>query len=989
VETIIDQLKAVNSKSFLEEIKKPENVKILTLENYNNPTKWNDLEKFINLEQLQLKNCFIENSTFFPSISKINKLNLLRYDNECFFKASEEKIKISPLNIDKIILDFNYIEDVSLSLLTLKDQENNFINSFPNYPTAYQNIKVIELNNYDEFLKKVKNDDYDFEYADLYNGKDLFYNCDIYNLSRLKKLENIKFSSDKDNKISEIVLDKILNLPNHKKIKINNSLIKDIKDSYFKGQNLYLDYTYYPYDDNLYTDIKKHSFYNDCIEVHWPSQKYHGYKEKFKELLKQEINHVFVGPTFDFMWETYVDYEGTSVSDFEKEFFKIRGLKKITFEFPAKSTNLDDDALTFQNKDYNGSIMEEFISFINKGLKKNIEIEIDFKDIKSFNDINEIHDEYIQLFYLYINIQNDKKLKDKFKIKNLTIQQCEKYFEQLIFNKFKSIVVIDDQSNSKILKKFKDVDFLLNYSIDWGLEHLIINSGLVSYELSKIDAPEEEVFKDFLYEDDFWWKQFTSEENCNNPGKAKVFVKKSLLDNSKKIIFNNLETISFHYVGKQTIWSDTNDFGDKAFAIPKSINLTNIKNLRVSNSPYLSLPDLKIFENLETLEINNHLDENKENFKTLPSFKYLKNFSINMYYPTIKEEEKEPLKNLENSKNLESINIDGIHTTRYNFETDVERWSLSDVKLDKISSLKKLKQLKINGISLEDLKGLKNLDNIEKFELINPTVITKAMNSDEGTMDPPMTEENLLFIKNMNNLTELKLFLPRFSLEESNFNPKKLVSLINPNLKELNLMCGYEKDQIDRVHSIYEQCISKLTKLEKLRIDINCINPPELKYNDKIKDAHEKAKIKRNNKASNPLIIDFKKLVKMKNLREIDIDVDPYFGIKTANTIEIVNCETLKKINLDFDYQDVEIDLDELNLIFDKIATDRQKFLIKMNKNKTYKDKEDVVTSRYWLNEEDKEKYDLIEEQEEREIEINNKDLSDRIFDTFKKKDKK
>ena len=456
-------------------------------------------------------------------------------------------------------------------------------------------------------------------------------------------------------------------------------MIKDIKDSYFKGQNLYLDYTYYPYDDNLYTDIKKHSFYNDCIEVHWPSQKYNGYKDKFKELLKQEINQVFVGPTFDFMWETYVDYEGTSVSDFEKEFFKIRGLKKITFEFPAKSTNLDDDALTFQNKDYNGSIMEEFISFINKGLQKNIEVEIDFKDIKTFSDIKEIHDEYVQLFYLYINTQSDKKLKDKFKIKNVTVQQCEKYFEQLIFNKFKSIVVIDDQSNSKILKKFKDVDFLLNYSIDWGLENLIINSGLVSYELSKIDAPEEEVFKDFLYEDDFWWRQFGSEENLNNPGKAKVFVKKSLLDNSKKIIFNNLETISFHYVGKQTIWSDTNDFGDKTFTIPKSINLTNIKNLRISSSPYLSLPDLKVFENLETLEINNHLDENKESYKTLPNFKYLKNFSIDMYYPTIKEEHKEPLKNLENSKNLESINIDGIYATCYNFETDGERWSLSDV----------------------------------------------------------------------------------------------------------------------------------------------------------------------------------------------------------------------------------------------------------------------------------------------------------------------
>ena len=48
-----------------------------------------------------------------------------------------------------------------------------------------------------------------------------------------------------------------------------------------------------------------------------------------------------------------------------------------------------------------------------------------------------------------------------------------------------------------------------------------------------------------------------------------------------------------------------------------------------------------------------------------------------------------------------------------------------------------------------------------------------------------------------------------------------------------------------------------------------------------------------------------------------------------------------------------------------------------------------MVISRYYLNEEDKEKYDLIEEQNEREIEINNRDLSDIIFDTFKKKDKK
>ena len=48
---------------------------------------------------------------------------------------------------------------------------------------------------------------------------------------------------------------------------------------------------------------------------------------------------------------------------------------------------------------------------IHQILKKDIEIEIDFKDIKKASDINETHDEFVQLFYLFINIQDDEKLK--------------------------------------------------------------------------------------------------------------------------------------------------------------------------------------------------------------------------------------------------------------------------------------------------------------------------------------------------------------------------------------------------------------------------------------------------------------------------------------------------------------------------------------------------------------------------------------------------
>ena len=68
METIVDQLDTVNSNSFLNEIKNPENITDLIIKNYNKDTEWSYLDKFINLEKLQLNNCLIENKSFFLSI---------------------------------------------------------------------------------------------------------------------------------------------------------------------------------------------------------------------------------------------------------------------------------------------------------------------------------------------------------------------------------------------------------------------------------------------------------------------------------------------------------------------------------------------------------------------------------------------------------------------------------------------------------------------------------------------------------------------------------------------------------------------------------------------------------------------------------------------------------------------------------------------------------------------------------------------------------
>ncbi|MDA9617132.1 hypothetical protein N9S11_00095 [Candidatus Pelagibacter sp.] len=977
METIVDQLDAVNSNSFLKEIKNPENIKDLIIKNYNKDTEWSDLDKFINLEKLQLNNCLIENNSFFLSISKIKKLKIFKYDYECYFKSSEEKTKINLLSINKIILDFKSSEETNLSLLSLTDNQNNFINSFPNFPNAYQNIEELEFNNYDTFLDYVKKEDYDYEYIDLYKGKDLFYNCDIYNLSRLKKLENIIFTKNKNNKeINNTILDKILSLPNHKKIKINNSLIKDIKDQYFKGQKMFLDYTYYPYDDNFYTDIKKHSKYNDCIDVHWPSQKYNGYKDKFKELLKQEIEHIIVSPTFDFIWETYVDFEGSSIDDFEKEFLKIKKLKKITFEFPSKPTVQEDEILTFENKDYDGYIMDKFICLLHNVFKKNIEVEIDFKDVESFNDLGEDHSEYIQLFYLFINIQKHKKIKDKFKIKNLNIKQCEEYFEKLVLDKIKSIVVIDDQSNSKILKQFKNIELLHDYSTDMGLEFLNINSGLISYDVSKIDNSEDDSFRHFLYEDEDWWIQFVREKHYLNPGKVKVVVKKEWLDKSNKLIFKNLDTISFHLIGKEA-WMGESIFNNKKFNFPKSIDYKKIEYLNISKNFKVDLNDLIKFEKLNELRFNNHLFELNQNFRDLPTLKKLKKLLFGIGY-SAKEDETTKISKIEKLVQLEELEID---LQTYNRDNDFT--ARVPVNLKNIHTLKNLKKLVLNFLHLPFFKDIGKLNKLKNFELLNPHIVRINSNEDFLPVDPPMTEENLSFLKDMSELEKIKLYLPRFNLETNNFNGKKLISLINPNIKELRIDCGFGKNKITEVHGLFNEIIERFKYLEILDLTIYCIDAPELKYDKRVKGGEEKADLQRNNEAKNPLIVDFSKLIKLKKLKVFKLSNDNYFGNRILNPLKAINCLKLEEINLP-----IKIDMKVLEEIFNKISTERQQFLIKMNKDKAYKDK-DLVDSRYDLNEDDKEKYDQIKDQNERKIKINGENLSNIIFETYKKKIKK
>ena len=114
------------------------------------------------------------------------------------------------------------------------------------------------------------------------------------------------------------------------------------------------------------------------------------------------------------------------------------------------------------------------------------------------------------------------------------------------------------------------------------------------------------------------------------PKSSKVFVKKSFLDKSTKTIFNNLEFISFHLIGKIS-YPPEKFYQNKTFNFPKTINYKSVKALNVDDVFPINLSDLETFQNLEELNINNHLNVLKPNYRKLPSLNKLKylNFGTN------------------------------------------------------------------------------------------------------------------------------------------------------------------------------------------------------------------------------------------------------------------------------------------------------------------------------------------------------------------------
>ena len=107
----------------------------------------------------------------------------------------------------------------------------------------------------------------------------------------------------------------------------------------------------------------------------------------------------------------------------------------------------------------------------------------------------------------------------------------------------------------------------------------------------------------------------------------------------------------------------------------------------------------------------------------------------------------------------------------------------------------------------------------------------------------------------------------------------------------------------------------------------------------------------------------------------MDFSFDENIGTRLKNTIELANT------NLHLKIDDEKISVKELEEIFEKIGTKRQKFLMDLQRKNLDKD-----IQSYTLKGKEEEDYNQIEDEEESKLQINSNNIFEKLVIKLKEK---
>ena len=479
----------------------------------------------------------------------------------------------------------------------------------------------------------------------------------------------------------------------------------------------------------------------------------------------------------------------------------------------------------------------------------------------------------------------------------------------------------------------------------------LLNGGKLTFPIKKLGKEDYNPLKYFfnlenLFAHSSWANTLGKENNYNHfiddadCEKSLIFVKKSFLDKSKKVIFNNIKYL-YYYCIRKMVGEESLIFWNKneRFKIPDSIKINNLETLHLSCGRKTSFKDLEKIcgSNLKILVIQDMLVDDF----SMPKMPKLEKMLINYGHGTwnlISKNNKKltNFRNFENVPNLNELDID----IEYDCKYGIEIGSFADK-----SKIEKLKIHHLNPKHVNELAKIKSLTSLD-ISLWN--------------LDNKVTEKDFEFLKKLKKLKKIKL--SGGATASIFIDYRKVMTFLSKNIEDIEIKIVYKEND----HKVAYDCISEINNrfknLKKLNFefnscmidivkgfnflhDINAFNFKEdkevLEYSNKktkFKSDHEKYKFN----------LDFKYLKNLKNLEILSFNKNFRFKTTISNENELLKFPKLTRIV-------AEAELFSINF-FKKIKKRQDDFLNQCKKLKKYKS----LSSKYDLEGDEWKQYEKL-----------------------------
>ena len=227
-------ISGINKSDSLKILSNNIDIKDLELLNLSIEDDWSLIAKAKNLENLTVKDSYIDFKKFYNAICSLKKLSKLTYNNYCYFNKSKKDKFLKNLNLPSLKvfrLEFPDPEEPDFEINTyFQKSYKNKCNSITELKDSYKifnNLEKIEFINYETYQKIIIEND---ETKDIKKmNSEIYWNMNLQTLSNFKFLKEIKID---DGKSSDIAVLGLFNLPQKKlsniKFKINGIKLTEL-----------------------------------------------------------------------------------------------------------------------------------------------------------------------------------------------------------------------------------------------------------------------------------------------------------------------------------------------------------------------------------------------------------------------------------------------------------------------------------------------------------------------------------------------------------------------------------------------------------------------------------------------------------------------------------------------------------------------------------------------------------------------------------------